>query len=180
MCVTFFGGFEIGGITQFDRHIRLCLTKNGPIYFIKGQEARSSYRLSGYTYYAADFAEIPFIVAIKPEIKGRPRAIMDSILSIYIASCCESCSLPPPRQEVYMSILDDILSFSITMLIRGLCMRHLNSQGEFDVVRHDGTYRMLMSLSGQPQNGAKIRCVEGRGGIREGARDRGATNPEPT
>ena len=180
LCVDFFGRFENGEITQLDRHLRLCLTKNGPIYFIKGQEARSSYRLSGYTYYTADFAEILFSVAIRPGIKGMPLAIMDSFRSIYIASGCESCFLLPSKQDVYMSILDDILSFPNARLIRGRCMRHLNSQGEFDVVRHDGTYRMLMSLSGQPQNGAKIRCVEGRGGIREGARDRGATNPEPT
>ena len=117
-------------------------------------------------------------MATKPEIKGRHRAIADSILSIYIPSGCESCFLLPSNQDVYMSILDDILSFSNARLIRGRCMRRLNSQGEFDVVRRDGTYKMLMSLSGQPKHGAKIRCVDG--GIREGSRGRVATKPEPT
>ena len=137
------------------------MTKNGPIYFIEGREARSPYRLSGYTYYTADFAEILFSEAIRPEIKGRPRAIMESILSRFIAAGCESSFLLPSKQEVYLSILGDILSFSNARPIRGRCMRHLNSQGEFDVVRRDGTYKMLMSLTGQPKHGAKIRRTDG-------------------
>ena len=70
-----------------------------------------------------------------------------------------------------MFILGDIVSFPNASLIRGRCRRHLNSQGEFDVGRHDGTYKMLMSLSGQPNHGAEIRCADG--GIREGSRGRG-------
>ena len=77
-----------------------------------------------------------------------------------------------------MSILDDILSFPNAKLIRGRCMRRLNSQGEFDVVRHDGTYKMLLSLTGQPKHGAKIRRTDG--GKSGGTQGRVAIEPEPT
>ena len=82
---------------------------------------------------------------------------MDSALSIYIASGCESCFLLPPMPVVYMSILDDIINFPIAKLIRGRCMRRLNAQAEFHVVRHDGAFKMLMSLPGKPKHGTEIR-----------------------
>ena len=40
-------------------------------------------------------------------------------------------------------------------------MDHLSAQGEFSVIRHDGTYKSLMSLTGQPKHGAKIRSIRG-------------------
>ena len=48
-CVNFYGGFAGGEITQIDRHIRLCITRGGPKYFVNGQAALSPYRLIGYT-----------------------------------------------------------------------------------------------------------------------------------
>ena len=83
---------------------------DGQKYFIKGKEDASSYILSGYTYYAAGFSEILYRVATNPETKERPRALMESEHSIYIAYGCESCLLRPSRPVVYLSILDDIVN----------------------------------------------------------------------
>ena len=110
-CVNFYGEFASGEITQIDRHGRLCLTRDGPKYFIKGKEALSPYRISGYTYYTAEFAALLYSVAIKPETKSKLRTIMDSAMSICIASGCESCFLLPSRPVVYLHILEDIVNF---------------------------------------------------------------------
>ena len=80
-------------------------------------------------------------------------------LSICIASRCESFPLPPPSPVVYLSILDDIINCSDAKLIRGRCIRHLNSHPEFPVVRHDGAFKMMMSFPGRPKQGAQIRSA---------------------
>ena len=59
-----------GRVAQLDRQLRLCLTREGPIYFIKGKESRSGYRRCGYTYYTCGFAEDLYSAAIRPDIKG--------------------------------------------------------------------------------------------------------------
>merc|ERR1712112_67684 len=86
--------FASGKVTSLDRHLRLCLTRNGPIYFIKGARGASDYRKCGYVYFTAEFAELLFATAIRPEIKGRQHSIKEAIESFFLSSGCESTFLP--------------------------------------------------------------------------------------
>ena len=106
------GKFPRGNITQLDRHRRLCLTTNGPIYPLIGQDPRAGYKKCGYTYDTTGYAEVLFSLDIRPAIKGMPRAIMGSLVTKYIASGCAARFLLPSKQEAYLSLLWDIVENS--------------------------------------------------------------------
>ena len=49
-------------------------------------------------------------------------------------------------------------------------MGGLRGQGDFEITRHGGAYKMIMSIHGQPNHGSKIRAVGGgtAGGAEKG------------
>ena len=106
-------------IARLDRHLRLCLTTECRIYFPIGQWPRAGCRTCGYTYYATGFAGVLFSLSIRPEIKGASRDITESLVTKYIASGCAACFLLPSNQEVYISLLEDIVGNSPAWLVRG-------------------------------------------------------------
>ena len=57
-------------------------------------------------------------------------------------------------------MLDDVFSSRSVKEIRDRRLRYLDSKAEFEVLRHDGAYRILMGLSDQPKHGAKIRKAD--------------------
>ena len=81
--------FASGKVTRLDRHQRLFLARNGPIYFTTGAGDASTCRKCGYVYFATEFAEILFATAIRPEIKGRQHSIKEAIESAFLPSGCE-------------------------------------------------------------------------------------------
>ena len=78
-----FDRFRKGGIAKIDRHIRLCLTRRGPIYCLKEVAIGGGYRKIGYIYYTEDFAELLMGVAIRPDVKGMPNVIRETILQTF-------------------------------------------------------------------------------------------------
>ena len=79
---------------------------------------------------------------------------------MYIASGCESCLLLPSTPVIYLSMLDDMLDCSSAKMVRGRRTWRLNSHADFQILRRDGAFRMMMSLAGKPNRGAKIRIAK--------------------
>ena len=153
-------GILSGYVTQVDRHLSLCLTDAGPRYALKGSAALSGMRKRGYTYYTSQFAELLFSVAVRPEIKGRPRAVQEELLRHFISIGCENAFLLPTRNSLILGLLGDVCASQSVATIRGRCLKYLAGAGEFEIPRRDGTYKLPMSLSSQPKQGAKIRKNE--------------------
>ena len=42
-------------------------------------------------------------------------------------------------------------------------MQYMGDRGEFEIIRHDGKYKVAMSLMGQKKHGPKIRRIDGVG-----------------
>ena len=94
-------------------------------------------------------------------MKGRPRSIRESLLGRYVRSGCESAALIPSRLSFYQRVPYDVLPRIAVQSMRGRFFIYLTKKGEFEVVRHDGAYKVLMSMTNQPKNGAKMRKSEG-------------------
>ena len=54
----------------------------------------------------------------------------------------------------------DILGNSSARIVRDRCIRYICEEGEFEILRHGGTYNMLMSMTHQPEHGSQIRKYE--------------------
>ena len=59
----------------------------------------------------------------------------------------------------------DILGNSSARIARDRRIRYLIEQGEFDIPRHDGTYKMLMGMTHSPKHGSPVRKYEGQSGL---------------
>ena len=81
-----------GYVAQANRHLSLRLTDAVPRYALKGPAALSGVRKQGYTYYTRQFSELLFIVDVRPEIKGRPRAARGESLGSFSASGAQTRS----------------------------------------------------------------------------------------
>ena len=147
-----------GKIAQIDRHIRLFLGSAGPRYMVPSQAEQ--YRRNGYAYYDETFAELVYSIAARPNVKGRPRAIREALLEHYIRIGCESAFLIPSRQSFYQRVLEDVLPSTPVQNMRDRCLAYLTRKGEFEDIRQDGTYKVIMPMTNQPKHGAKMRKSE--------------------
>ena len=86
-----------------------------------------------------------------------PRDIREALLDRYIRIGCESTFLNPSRQSFYHRVLGDVLSSTAVRHIRDKCLTYIAKKGVFEVVRHDGRYKVLMSTTNQPKHGAEMR-----------------------
>ena len=102
-------------------------------------------------------------MAIEPATKGRPGNIRVSILRHFLSVGCESAFLLPSDYRSTMQVMNDVIGGPPARAIRGRCVDYLESIGELRALRHDGTYKVMMSVMGQPGHGASVRrYAEGR------------------
>ena len=152
--------FISGNVSQLDRHLRLVVTEAGPRYSTSFQVEQCGYRRMGYVYYNAGFAELLFILDILPDVIARPRAIRERLLERFIEIGCESASLLPTTPDVFLSILEEVLRNTDASDIRRWRLSYLSENTELEVLRHDGAYKALMSVTGKPGHGSQIRPRE--------------------
>ena len=119
------------------------------------------HRRDGYVYYDETCAELVYSIAVRPNVKGRPRATREALLVRYIRIGCEYAILIPSMQAFYQRVLEDDLSITPVQNMRDRCLAYLTKKGKFDAIRHDGAYKVLMSMTDQPKHGAKMRKSEG-------------------
>ena len=149
-----------GKASQIDRRITHVLSGKGPMYALRENATWKVYRIVGNVHYDEEFAEILLNYAIHPNVKGSPRSIRESLLEHFVGIQCEEAFLLPSRQSVYMNILEDIMTNTTASFIRGKCLARLHERGEFEILRRDGTYKILMSVNKQPKRGARTRASE--------------------
>ena len=82
---------------------------------------------------------------------------MGGLLRHFISIGCENAFLLPTRNSLILGLLEDVCASQSVAAIRDRCLKYLDDAGEFEILRHDGTYKLLMSLSNQPRRGAQIR-----------------------
>ena len=144
-----------GGVAQIDRHITLVLKGKGPIYAVREEERANAHRRVGSAHYDEDSAAILLSYAIHPNVKGWHRSARESLLEHFIRTQCAEAFLLRSRQSVYMQILGAIITNTTARFI----------MGGFEILRHDGTYKMFTSSDKQPKRGARIRESELAGGF---------------
>ena len=151
-------GIPTGGIiTQLDRRLRLCLFAAGPRYLLNYYSDAASYRSIGYAYCAECFDRHVLATAILPSVKGSPDTIWARVVKKLAGESRDAPFSIPSNYRVVARILDDVIPDPSAASVRRNCMDYLFNNGEFRVVRHDRTYMVLMSLSGQPRRGASFR-----------------------
>ena len=86
-----------------------------------------------------------------------PDAIRTHVGGKLVGEFCEAAFSIPPNYRVVSRILEEVLSIPPSASVRRNCADYPFNNGEFRALRQDGEYKVILSLSGQPRNGASVR-----------------------
>ena len=151
------GDLTSGRVTDVDRHIALFLKSRGPYLIPVAYLKRPDFRRVGNAYYSQRYGRLVMAKAIEPATNGRPENIRDAILRHYLSVGCESAAPLPADYRSTTQAMKDVISGPPARAIRGRCIGYLKSIGELRALRRDGTYKVMMSVMGQPGHGSSVR-----------------------
>ena len=165
-----------GKTTCWGRYLSLVLTETGPRHLLK-EDLRDGYTRCGNVYYAEAFADLVLAFTLSPETHGCQRRVYNGLIQHFTALGSETTFLMPrPHRnirDIQMMIAEGGTSKKIVR--RGL--QYLKDAREFEVLAHDGTYKVAMGLIGQPGHGVRVRREDGQTGnaedSRKAAKDKG-------
>ena len=114
-------------------------------------------RKVGYTYYTEGFGCLLVATLLRPGVKGRPESARISLIDSFTRRGGDATHLTQRGYRTILLASQEVLSLPCVARYRGRLLDYMREHGGLKVLRHDGAYKVLMNLMGQPRHGASVR-----------------------
>ena len=158
-----------GKVTCWDPHVALVLTETGPKYLLK-EDLGGGYTRCGYLYFFGPFADLVLALTLSPETRGHQRRVYNGLIQHFISLGCGTTVLMPRPHRNIRDIQMMIADVPTTKKILRRGMEFLTDDRDFEVLTHDGTYKVTLGIIGQPGHGIRVRTEDGPPGNTDRAR----------
>ena len=111
-----------------------------------------TYRHSKELYYTPKFAGLMFSLLLTNQ--GRIKTTVDALYT-HFASTSVTAGLLPKNRLVWNNIASDIINHDVVSTKRKELQRQAAKYGEYEVISHDETFKVLFSLIGQTKMSQK-------------------------
>lgn len=135
------------GQNEFD--VVLCICADGPLYRLCSQ-TQGLNRLNAKTFYDNEVANIVFALLLRH--RGKSKAVFMDLLHHWVTRDSESallsgCILRDVRTQ--SDLIDAVLQDGRVQELRAELLDTATARGEFEILSHDVTYKVLLSIVGQ-------------------------------
>ena len=145
-----------GRATSWDDFVALVLTEGGPKYLLKA-DLGSGFTRCGNVYFTEAFGDLLLAIALSPDTKGCQRRVRGALVDHFDAAGSLASFLTPHAGRVIRDLQKLVVSGPLARRVVSRCFEFLTDTGEFEILSHDGTYKVAMGIIGQPHHGLKTR-----------------------
>ena len=144
-CFLFFRNFECFETTKHTYILVRVLTHTAPQYWAKECTGRCI-RHSSKLYYTPQFANLLFSLLLTNE--ARIKKSVNTLL-LHFGTTCIIPGLLPKNRVVWNEIANDLIQHEVVLAKLKEMKYRASQNGEFEVISHDETFKIMFCLIGQ-------------------------------
>ena len=103
------------------------------------------------------FGDLLLAISLSPNTKGCQRKVRNALVEHFDAAGCLTSFLTPHPGRVIRDLQERVVGSPLARRVVSRCFEFLTGAGEFEILAHDGTYKVAMGIIGQPHHGLKTR-----------------------